>query len=98
MSVIKDAAELRVKESDRISAMARELEKVGVAVRETPDGIIIEGGRPIKSAEVDSHGDHRVAMAMAVAALVSDDGILINDTECINTSFPGFESLLEGLR
>jgi 3-phosphoshikimate 1-carboxyvinyltransferase len=48
---------------------------------------------------VDSHGDHRVAMAMAVAALVSDEGgILINDTECINTSFPGFESLLESLR
>lgn len=98
VTVIKDAAELRVKESDRISAMARELEKVGVAVRETPDGIIIEGGRPIRSAEVESHGDHRVAMAMAVAALVSDDGILINDTECINTSFPGFVSLLEGLR
>jgi 3-phosphoshikimate 1-carboxyvinyltransferase len=69
VTVIKDASELRVKESDRISAMARELEKVGVAVIETPDGIIIDGGRPIRSSEVDSHGDHRVAMAMAVAAL-----------------------------
>jgi len=101
VTVVKDAAELRVKESDRIAAMASELMKVGVSVTETPDGMIIEGGRPLIPAEVDSHGDHRVAMSMAVAGLAaSADGgpMVINDTACINTSFPGFYGLLELLR
>ena len=100
-TVIKDAAELRVKESDRIAAMARELEKVGVPVREMPDGIEIEGGRPFRAAEVDSHGDHRVAMSMTIAGLIADEGLkggmLVRDTECINTSFPGFVELLTKL-
>ena len=97
-TVIRDAAELRVKESDRIAAMARELAKVGVMVDETPDGMIITGGLPIHAAEVDSHGDHRVAMAMAVAGLIAEGGgMVINDTECINTSFPGFIELLHSL-
>ncbi|HLB25961.1 MAG TPA: 3-phosphoshikimate 1-carboxyvinyltransferase [Nitrospirota bacterium] len=102
VTVIKDAAELRVKESDRIAAMAGELRKAGVRVEEEPDGLVIEGGWPVKSAVVDSHGDHRVAMSMAVAGLIAEggkkDGMLINDTECINTSFPGFEGLLESIR
>jgi 3-phosphoshikimate 1-carboxyvinyltransferase len=98
-TVIKDAAELRVKESDRIAAMAGELTKAGVLVDETPDGMVITGGLPIHAAEVDSHGDHRVAMAMAVAGLIAEgDGMIINDTECINTSFPGFMELLESLQ
>jgi len=102
-TVIKDAAELRVKESDRIHAMAVELDKLGVSAKETPDGIIIEGGRPFRAGIFDSHGDHRVAMAMAVAGLVAEEGpdalaTVINDTDCINTSFPGFEELLEGVR
>ncbi len=100
-TVIRDAAELRVKESDRIAAMARELAKIGVPVREMPDGMAIEGGRPFRAAEVDSHGDHRVAMSMAVAGLVADEGLpggmLVRDTECINTSFPGFVELLKKL-
>jgi 3-phosphoshikimate 1-carboxyvinyltransferase len=102
VTVVKDAAELRVKESDRISAMAVELAKFGVAVKETPDGIIIEGGMPFVPAEIDSHGDHRVAMTMAVAALIAGDpedgGTTINDTENIDTSFPGFAALLESVR
>ncbi|MHB8172908.1 MAG: 3-phosphoshikimate 1-carboxyvinyltransferase, partial [Nitrospirota bacterium] len=98
VTVIKDAAELRVKESDRISAMASELSKIGVNVFETPDGMVIHGGTTIRAAEVDSHGDHRVAMAMAVAGLIAHGGeMVINDTECINTSFPGFMELLLAL-
>jgi 3-phosphoshikimate 1-carboxyvinyltransferase len=101
-TVIKDARELRVKESDRIAAMAGELTKAGVKVKENPDGLVIEGGMPIKAARVDSHGDHRVAMAMAVAGLIAEggqeEGMVIDDTECINTSFPGFMGLLESLR
>ena len=98
-TVIKDAAELRVKESDRISAMAGELSKIGVKVVETPDGMIIHGGTPFHAAEVDSHGDHRVAMSMAVAGLIAHGGdMVINDTENIRTSFPGFMELLESLK
>jgi len=98
-TVVKDAAELRVKESDRIAAMARELLKAGVAVTETPDGLIIEGGRAIRAADVDSHGDHRVAMSMAVAGLVAIGGDMrVADTGCVDTSFPGFEKLLERVR
>ena len=98
-TVIKDAAELRVKESDRIAAMAGELTKIGVNVLETPDGLIIHGGTPIRAAEVDSHGDHRVAMSMAVAGLIAKGGeMIIFDTENIKTSFPGFIELLESLK
>ena len=98
-TVIKDAAELRVKESDRISAMAGELTRIGVKVIETPDGMIIHGGTPIHAAEVDSHGDHRVAMSLAVAGLIAQGGeMVINDTENIKTSFPGFVELLESLK
>lgn len=101
-TVVRDARELRVKESDRIAAMAAELGKVGVKVKETPDGLVIEGGTPIRAARVDSHGDHRVAMSMAVAGLIAEEGLkggmVIDDTECINTSFPGFMDLLESLR
>lgn len=97
-TLIRDAAELRVKESDRIAAMAGELAKLGVQARETPDGIMIDGGLPLRGANFDSHGDHRVAMSMAVAGLVASGGSVIDDTACINTSFPGFSELLESLR
>lgn len=94
-TVIKDAGELRVKESDRISVMAGELAKMGAAVEELPDGMIIEGGRPLKGAEVRSHGDHRIAMALAVAALGAEGETVIENTGCIATSFPSFETLFE---
>ncbi len=97
-TTVKDAAELRVKESDRISAMAWELGKLGVITAETPDGIVIDGGCRLHGATVTSHGDHRVAMSMAIAGLAADGEVRIDDTECINTSFPGFRELLEGLK
>ncbi len=104
VTVIRDAAELRVKESDRIAAMAGELSKIGVKVAETPDGMIIHGGT-IRAAEVDSHGDHRVAMSLAVAGLIAEGGesrltggMIINDTENIKTSFPGFVESLQSLQ
>jgi len=96
-TVISHAAELRVKETDRISVLAYELRKIGVAVEEFQDGMRIRGGR-IRGGETDSHGDHRLAMSLAVAGLVSEQGVLIRNTDCVNTSFPGFWELLEGVR
>jgi 3-phosphoshikimate 1-carboxyvinyltransferase len=87
---ISDAAELRVKESDRIRAVATELVKLGARVTETPDGLEIEGGARLRGARVQSGGDHRMAMALVVAGLVADGETVVEDTECIGTSFPGF--------
>ena len=95
---ITGAEELRVKESDRIAAMASELSKVGVAVEEREDGLVIEGREQLQSATVQSHGDHRVAMSMAVAGLSTEHEITVSDTACINTSFPGFMEMMESLR
>lgn len=93
-TIIRDAAELRVKESDRIASMAAELRKAGVAVRELPDGMEIQGVGRLKGCVFRSHGDHRIAMSMAIAGLAADGETVIKDTEWINTSFPGFESIL----
>lgn len=93
-TIIRDAAELKVKETNRISTMVGELRKMGVEVVEQRDGMVINGGTTLKGAICESHGDHRVAMAMAVAGLVTDGGTVIKDAECINVSFPGFEKLL----
>lgn len=95
---IRGAEELRVKESDRIRAMASELGKLGVEIEEYPDGISIKGKSALKGAGVDSHGDHRVAMSMAVAALVAEGQTVINDASCVDISFPGFFELLRSLR
>lgn len=92
-TVLRGAEELRVKESDRIQVMADGLTAVGVASTVTPDGIIIEGGQTITSGEVDSHGDHRIAMSFAVASLRASGEILVNDCANVATSFPGFEAL-----
>ncbi|MFQ5849095.1 MAG: 3-phosphoshikimate 1-carboxyvinyltransferase [Candidatus Binatia bacterium] len=88
--------ELRYKESDRISTMTRELRKLGVQVEEREDGMRIVGGR-LRGARVKSHGDHRVAMALAVAGLFSEGGVEIEDSACADISFPGFFDLLESL-
>jgi 3-phosphoshikimate 1-carboxyvinyltransferase len=96
-TVISNAAELRVKETDRISVLAYELRKIGVAVEDFQDGLRIQGGR-IRGGEADSHGDHRLAMSLAVAGLVSEQGVWIRNTDCVNTSFPGFWDLLEEVR
>ncbi len=92
---IKDAAELRVKETDRIAAVAENLRRMGVTVTEFPDGMEIEGGAKLQGATIDSYGDHRIAMAFAVAGLYAEGTTTIHDTECIATSYPGFEKDLE---
>ena len=85
--------ELRVKESDRIAAMASGLRNLGIQVDETEDGATVHGGH-FRGGEVDSHGDHRVAMSLAVAATVADDQVIVNDVAAVNTSFPGFTECL----
>ena len=97
-TVIRDAAELRVKESDRISATAQGLDALGATIREVEDGMIIEGGSKLTGAEVFSHGDHRIAMSMAVAGLVADGETYIGDAEAADVSYPSFWETLEGLR
>ena len=93
-TIIKDAAELRVKESDRITTIAAELRKMGAAVTELPDGMEISGGDALNGAICDSHGDHRIAMSVAVAGLAAKGDTIVRDTDWIDTSFPGFERLL----
>jgi 3-phosphoshikimate 1-carboxyvinyltransferase len=95
-TVVKGAAELRVKESDRISVMARALEAVGVRVSETADGLIIDGGQ-IRGGAIESCGDHRIAMSFAIASLVSERAISIADTGPVATSFPGFVDTARGV-
>lgn len=87
---IRDAAELRVKESDRIATLARELSVLGARVEERPDGLVIEGGARLTGRRVASGGDHRIAMALAVAGLVAEGETVIEDADCVATSFPGF--------
>jgi len=94
-SFIKDASELRVKESDRIATMVKELKKMGVQAKERPDGMEITGREFLDGAVCESHGDHRIAMSMAVAGLAAQGETIIRDAEWIETSFPGFEILLQ---
>lgn len=89
-TVIKDAAELKVKESNRIAIMVESLNAMGADVTETEDGMIIRGGRPLHGAEIDSHLDHRIAMTFAVTALCADGLTAIKDAQCVNISYPGF--------
>jgi 3-phosphoshikimate 1-carboxyvinyltransferase len=93
-TIIRDAAELRVKESDRIATMAIELRKLGAAIAERPDGMEIRGGGALTGALCESHGDHRVAMSLAVAGLAARGETTVRDTAWIETSFPGFGQLL----
>jgi 3-phosphoshikimate 1-carboxyvinyltransferase len=94
---ISDAGELRVKETDRIEAMATNLRAFGVNVTTKEDGMIIEGGGPIRAARVPSYGDHRIAMASAILALFADGESEIEDVDCIRTSYPTFEDDLKKL-
>lgn len=95
-TTVSGAAELRVKESDRIATMAAGLRALGVAIEETPDGAIIQGG-PLGGGSVDSHGDHRIAMSFAIAAQVARGPVRINDVANVATSFPGFVELASGI-
>jgi 3-phosphoshikimate 1-carboxyvinyltransferase len=94
---IRDAAELHVKESDRIVAVVRELGKMGVRVDERADGMSISGGQRFRGAHVASGGDHRMAMALAVAGLIADGETVIDDVACVQTSFPTFVELVNAL-
>ena len=93
-TVIEGAGELRVKEVDRLAALAGELAKLGVDIREEGDALRIRGGRPLRGARVSSRGDHRMAMSLAIAALAADGETTIQDVACVETSFPGFADRL----
>ncbi|MEE7548243.1 3-phosphoshikimate 1-carboxyvinyltransferase, partial [Xanthomonas sp. Kuri4-1] len=91
-TVVSGAAELRVKESDRLAAMADGLRSLGVQVDETPDGATVHGGA-IGGGTIESHGDHRIAMAFAIAGQLSTGEVRVNDVANVATSFPGFDTL-----
>ncbi len=96
-TVIRDAAELRVKESDRIATTTQELRRLGADVTATPDGFIVDGPTPLRGARCQSHGDHRIAMMLAVAGLVARGETIIEGAECVEVSFPGFFDALAAL-
>ncbi len=93
-TIIRDAAELRVKETDRIAAITANLRAMGARVEERPDGMVITGGQPLKGATLPSFGDHRIAMAFAIAGLFASGQTVIEDAACVNVSHPGFEEIL----
>jgi 3-phosphoshikimate 1-carboxyvinyltransferase len=95
-TVVTGAEELRVKESDRLAVMAAGLSANGVVNELAPDGIRIQGGRRLRGGEVDSHGDHRIAMAFAIASLYADGPMRIRDVENVGTSFPRFVETARG--
>ena len=95
---ISDAHELRVKESDRIAAIAANLRSMGADVTEKPDGLVIRGGRPLRGTDIVTLGDHRIAMAFAVAALAAEGETRIHEAECADVSFPGFWDALNAIR
>ena len=94
-TIIRDAKELRVKETDRIAAVAMNLRAFGVQVDEREDGMEIIGGGPLRGAEVESFGDHRIAMSAAILGLFSEGQTIIHDTACVATSYPGFYETLQ---
>lgn len=97
-TVIRDAQELRVKESDRISVVAENLRRMGATIDEFADGMEIVGGATLKGAEIHSLGDHRIAMAFAIAGLFAEGETVIHGSECIETSYPGFIREMERLQ
>ncbi len=96
-TIIRDAAELKVKESNRIAVMAENLTAMGADVTETEDGMIIRGGKPLHGAVIDSHLDHRIAMTFAVLSLCADGETEISGAECVNISYPNFYEDLQEL-
>lgn len=96
-TIIRDAAELKVKESNRIDVMVHALKSMGADITGTDDGMIIRGGRPLHGAVIDSHLDHRIAMSFAIAGLNADGDTDITGAECVNISYPGFYDDLAGL-
>jgi len=97
-TVIRNAKELRVKETDRITTVVENLRAMGAQVTEFEDGMEIEGGAPLHGADVDSYGDHRIAMAFAIAGLFASGETVVRNVECVNTSYPGFARHLDAIR
>lgn len=97
-TVIRDAAELKVKESDRIATVTENLRAMGADITPTPDGFVINGGRPLHGASIHTHKDHRIAMSFAVAALNADGETVPDSEECVEISYPGFFHDLAALR
>ena len=95
-TVVRGAAELRVKESDRIATMAAGLRTLGASIDERPDGAVIQGDAHLGGGAVQSHGDHRIAMSFAVAAQLAQGEVRIGDVANVATSFPGFDTLAVG--
>jgi 3-phosphoshikimate 1-carboxyvinyltransferase len=96
-TIIEGAAELRVKESDRLATMSEGLRRMGAIVDERPDGVSIHGQASLRGASVDSHGDHRIAMALAVAGLVASGPTTIEDADSVAVSYPDFFTHLQEL-
>jgi 3-phosphoshikimate 1-carboxyvinyltransferase len=98
-TMIRGAKELRVKETDRIKTILTNLDRLGIKTEEYEDGFAVygNGGTEFKYSSIDTYGDHRIAMAFSIAALASENGLLIKDIECINTSFPDFFRILAAL-
>jgi 3-phosphoshikimate 1-carboxyvinyltransferase len=92
---VRGAAELRVKETDRIATTAAELTKLGASIESLPDGFRVTGPTQLRGAKVHSHGDHRLAMALSIAALAASGESVIRDVSCVDDSFPGFQTTLE---
>ncbi|MCU0750177.1 MAG: 3-phosphoshikimate 1-carboxyvinyltransferase, partial [Akkermansiaceae bacterium] len=97
-TIIRNARELRVKETDRITTVVDNLRKMGAEVQEFEDGMEIEGGHPLHGADIESFGDHRIAMAFAIAGLFAKGETIIRNTDCVNTSYPGFAHHLDAIR
>ena len=93
-TLVRDARELRVKETDRIATVVEELRKLGAEIEPTDDGFIVSGPTCLHGAVVDSHGDHRLAMALVVAGLIAEGETTVQNTDCIADSFPGFEEVI----
>jgi len=96
-TIIADAGELRLKECDRIAAIAKNLRAMGAHLSETEDGLEIQGGAPLRGARVSSFGDHRIAMAFAIAGLFAEGETVVEDIDCVATSYPDFYKTLEKL-
>ena len=93
-TIIKDAAELKVKETNRIDTVTTNLKAMGADITPTEDGMIIEGGTPLKGAAIQSYLDHRIAMSFAIAGLTAEGETTIQDSQCVDVSYPDFFSTL----
>ncbi|MBU0711967.1 3-phosphoshikimate 1-carboxyvinyltransferase, partial [bacterium] len=96
-TIVKDALELRIKESDRIAAIVGELKKMGASIEESDDGFIVDGPTPLHAAVCKSYDDHRIAMALSVAAWIADGESTIQDADCVGISFPEFYDIAHNL-